>query len=61
MAEVIELKERIKELESEIMSLKKEYKRREIIKQMSAEVVDSNPYRYWTFELRDLIIIYFCY
>lgn len=46
MAEVAGLKERIKELEAELKSLKDCGKGRESIKEMSSEVVDTNPYRY---------------
>ena len=42
-----ELERRIKELEDEVATLKSQAPRRTKIAQMSAEVVDSNPYRYW--------------
>lgn len=42
-----ELLRRIKELEYEVVSLKSAGPRRSRIKEMSAEVVDSNPYRYY--------------
>lgn len=41
-----ELEQRIKDLECEIASLKSNAPRRRKIVEMSAEVVDSNPYRY---------------
>jgi hypothetical protein len=40
-----ELERRIKDLESEVASLKGGVPRRNRIAEMSAEVVDSNPYR----------------
>ena len=40
-----ELEQRIKELESEICSLRGDVRKRAKIAEMSAEVVDSNPYR----------------
>lgn len=40
-----ELERRITDLESEIASLKRSLPRRNKIAEMSAEVVDSNPYR----------------
>ena len=40
-----ELEQRIKDLESEIASLKFSGPRRKKVAEMSAEVVDSNPYR----------------
>ena len=41
----LELERRIKDLESEVSKLRSEAPRRTKIAQMSAEVVDSNPYR----------------
>lgn len=40
-----ELERRIADLESEVTSLKRSVPRRNKITEMSAEVVDSNPYR----------------
>lgn len=40
-----ELERRIRDLESEVASLKSEAPKRSRISEMSAEVVDSNPYR----------------
>ena len=40
-----ELEQRIKELENEICSLRGDVRKRAKIAEMSAEVVDSNPYR----------------
>ena len=45
--EVKRLKERISQLKKELESLKTSRGTREKIEQMSSEVVDSNPYRYW--------------
>ena len=41
-----DLLRRIKALEDEVVALKNAGPRRNKIKEMSAEVVDSNPYRY---------------
>jgi len=43
--EIALLKDRVAELEQELTSVRRNGPRRERIQQMSAEVVDSNPYR----------------
>ena len=43
--EIALLKDRVAELERELTSVRRNGPRRERIQQMSAEVVDSNPYR----------------
>jgi phage shock protein A len=44
--EVARLKRRVSELEQELISVRDNQPARTKIEQMSAEVVDSNPYRY---------------
>ena len=44
-AEIARLKRRVSELENELSSIRGGHTGRTKIKQMSAEVVDSNPYR----------------
>ena len=46
--EIALLKDRVAELERELTSVRRNGPRRERIQQMSAEVVDSNPYRWAT-------------
>jgi hypothetical protein len=48
MAEIEQLKKRIVELESKLEDVKASSTARPKISHMSAEVVDSNPYRYFT-------------
>ena len=48
MAKTEELELRIKQLESEVTALRSSLPKRSKISEMSAEVVDSNPYRYYT-------------
>ena len=43
--EIARLKDRVAELERELTTVRRDGPRREKIQRMSAEVVDSNPYR----------------